>query len=250
MIFNTFYNSLKEESEKKVEEVDISESIDKLSPEKLNDTNTVLKLKKKKLNFINYKLDMVNQIKLYIEGLEWLNGSRGTLKQVKYYITHNCSYKETQEHFSIEYNALKVKILRASSSLEAKIGVNTLDNLITCNKKSELDEIIDSYEENIKRTVIKTSKLLVKEAGKLLPVAKLNAIDDISECLRELDFLKVYSKAVVEKRFNRLNKMNLATILFILDSDDVAYVDLKGLFNSYINAEISLKVLKDKYNEL
>lgn len=251
-VFNKFqgiYNEVLKKIKEGPNADEISKLIEKLSSEQLLDRQLEHKLRNEFAELYNYKLKAIHEIEEYIIDFKWLrNPSVKTLEQIRYFITHNCSYKDTIAKFGVELSALQVCIYRASIALESKIGVETMDLLANSKSKEEVDMAMNIFTTHI--GYVKTSELLVKEAGKELPEAKRGIDIEPQDCLKELSFIRTYSVGALKKALKNINMDKLAFIFYILEEDNSNLKYEKALYYKFLNFSISSEELKKSMSDL
>jgi hypothetical protein len=247
--FQEVYNSTVEKIKAGPDINEISEEVNKLSSLELLDPLYAKKVEKQIIDFYQYKLKALREVEEYIMGFNWLtNVSVKTLDRVRFFITHNCSYKDTHDRFGGELSALQVSIYRNSHLLEKKIGADTIDLIQNAKTKEEVNSAINIFSGNI--DYIKTSKLVVKEVAQILPEAKKSTDLEGVDCITELRFLKSYSIENIKETVKSLSADKTSFILYILENDDIYFRNEKELFREFINCKITLDVLKEKLIEL
>jgi hypothetical protein len=219
------------------------------SSEKLLDPLYAQKIEKQIIAFYQYKLQAFREIEDYILSMTWLNNvTVKTMDRVRYFITHNCSYKDTCTKFGDELSAIQVSMYRSGAILEKKIGVDTINYLYAAKTKEEVDLVMDTFNTNI--NYARTSKLVVKEVAKLLPEAKISADFEPQDCLQEMRFLKSYTVEHVKESVKSLNKEKIAFLLYILESDDSYYKNEKEIYSKFLQRKITFDELKGKILEI
>lgn len=247
--FSDVYSSVNEKILSGPDSIDINEAMNKLSSSELQSPFFQENVNKQIVNFYQYKMKALREIEDYIMSFQWLsNSSLKTIERVRYFITHECSYKKTQEKFVMELSAVQVCIFRSSKLLEEKIGDNTLELIDKAKTKEQVDLAMNIFNTNV--NFAKTSKVLVKEVAQLMPKAKYcNGIKPL-DCLPEAKLLMLYSSGYIKQVINSLNMDKLSFLLYIIDSDDVSFKKERLLFRDYLQCKIKRDELKQELSNL
>lgn len=230
--------------------IDIAKAQDKLNSKELLNPFYREKLEQQLNDFQFYKLNALREIEIYIlDFKKWLpKASNKTIDRVRYFINHNCSYRDTHEKFGGKLSAIQVCIFRACSSFATKLDHETLDLIANAETKEEVDSAMLTFK--TKAEHVKTSNYLIEEVVNIIPDAQRKADIHSWDCLQELKFLKVYSKNYMEEYHKKLVEDNMTHLLYILESNDIHYKAEKDVFYKFLTGEITLDELKAKLQEI
>lgn len=120
-------------------------------------------------------------------------------------------------------------------------------------RKIEAQWIDDILQGNIHDTMLKfrlatgyllASNAFVQEVSNLLPEGSSEPEYTLEECLTEIKFLAFYSRPILEKRFNSVDKDRLAYLVHLLNSyDPNKRLEQEGLYR-VLNGEATADSLK------
>lgn len=120
-------------------------------------------------------------------------------------------------------------------------------------RKIEPSWITDILQGNIHDTMLKfrlatgyllASSTFVQEVADILPEGTATPEYKLEDCITEIKFLAFYSRPILEKRFNAINKDRLAYLVHLLNSyDDNTRLEQESLYR-VLNGEVSVDSLK------
>jgi hypothetical protein len=229
---------------------DIANEQDKLDPKELLKPNYKEKLEQELNDLYLYRLNALREIENYIlDFKKWVpTASTKTIDRVRYFINHDCSYKDTKDKFNANLSTIQMTISRAATSLESKLDQETLDLIAKAETKEQVEDAMLIFK--TKSEYVKTTSLLLTDVATKLPNVKRNADIEAWNCIKELKFLKMYSKAFMEKQYKGLNSSKLTHLFYTLESNDTYYKKEKELILNFITKDVSLNELEVGLREL
>lgn len=181
-----------------------------------------------------HKRELLKEIKKYRDEMEWLK-KQETKDRIRFYISNGYSISKTSKVYGMDTDsAIKTSIWYASKQFRTAIGKDTL-NLI---ENNELESAELEFKLNTGGLDIES--FLIKGVTDLVP--ELTTVDksiSISECEKELKFLKNFSKDVIDTILSRIDIEKLALLMYMLKGKETDYTEQRALVYSYLTGDIN-----------
>jgi hypothetical protein len=179
------------------------------------------------------QLNLVYEIGKYIGSYEW----KGDLKEkMTTYLEYNCSIKVLCDKYGMTVNATDACIHRASKTIWGKIGQSTLSLI----RAGAVEDARDLF--YFRSGKYRIHDFVLTEVFEKLPKQGKYITLNVDECLNELYFLHIYSKNGLERAMQKVDKVKLAYLIYILEEDSPKLAKYRPLIK---------ELLTDKgYNEI
>ncbi|WP_427392321.1 hypothetical protein ACPVTF_15330 [Geobacillus icigianus] len=180
------------------------------------------------------KLNALMEIVSYVKSLAWLKQSQAKEK-MRFLIKTKFNYERTKKEFNISsINAVEVFVSYANKKLLEKIGKDTVDLIL----RGEVDSAMAQFRANTGHDH-QNLDFFIPGIAKFLPHPEKHKFMLLTECEEELILLGNLSHFMVSSMFEKADKMKLAHLLYILNSEDKKYEAEKELITRFLNGEFA-----------
>lgn len=162
----------------------------------------------------DYGMSKAEYKEYYIKQYE---GCNDVLAFEEYKLGFEKSYKRYEKKCENIYDSAKESISYANKKAKEKIGSKTIDMILAGRVKEARLEFYS------RTNRLKFSNYLVDAVAELLPDPVCDNPPDIEECKEELDFLRMYSQAVIQEQIKQLDISKLAYLRYILEGGNSKY---------------------------
>lgn len=158
-----------------------------------------------------------------------------TKRRLEVFWKTNLSYEDTCLECNTPYQYLRVFISHQSSLCYDKLGTDIFDYLKGC---KPLDAMIEFFSRTGK---ISVANLIPAEFVTRIPQIKPSDSYKLEDCREELDFLKSLSIIGIQSRLDALDSDKLAYILWLLNSENSRYPEIRKKLWTYIYGKDEFK---------
>ena len=198
------------------------------------DTTKNLKLYKKQLitgdlkDLEEKKLELLQDIVAYISSLTWLK-RQDSKKKIKFFLSHKFSYEDTAREFKTSVKSIQTSVSLANKTLKSVLG----DNLLTLIKKGDLDKAYIQFG-TVTGKIKLSNYILEGVLARILPPNNNESII-LSDCKKELEFLRMFSTINLKEELKQLDSDKLAFLLHVLQCEDNNVYADKSLILNYLS---------------
>lgn len=155
------------------------------------------------------KLLALNEVWFYVKGGSWHSKPDSVARLVDLIeLDRDTACKK----YNMTVSNVNTALWRANTSLEEKFGVNLISDILAGNVNTAMLEF------RCKSGTLLSDSAFMKEAGELLPKPEGDTPYKLSDCLQEAKLLAFYSRAMLAKRFDAVDKDKLAYLVYLLNT--------------------------------
>lgn len=178
------------------------------------------------------KLVALKEILEYVKSYRWLT-RRDAIAKVKGVLKADFNYKQVSDLTGVTVSSLQVSMSNASKLLEAKIGDTTIDLILN----GEVEVAMVQFHTGT--GAVDLSSLLISGVSDMLPPSENSIYVSVSECQRELEFLRSLTLEYVGKTLSALASDKLSLIRYILSCTDSRYSRQRGIILKFLSGEVA-----------
>lgn len=199
---------------------EINKAAKKLSTErKVVQTNAEIKM-------VNKKLKALRAVSAYIKGGTW--ATKDTFKErVNYVLTHDRA--KAAKHFGVSRDSINTSMSLANSMLVKILGEDIIKQIMSGNPEVAMLRVMQAKGE------YDTSNLVFKDVLALMPEPTISNDIKLSECIKELKFVKGCSIKSLKNSISKIDETRLAHVLGVLNNSTDS--KLRMLVYSFIEDE-------------
>lgn len=199
------------------------------------------------------QLAVMEEIAAYVDSYEWLgtipkDGVKlgGVLEKVKFIRDSYYDYDLVKKHFNLSADALKSLLFRTNKKLTDKIGVDTIDLVL-----SRYDKVsLGMTQFRIRSGKYNLVDILLSDFYSELPEPKMNFYK-VEDCETEIKTLYQYSQFGLKDALACCDKSKLAFLLYILQNTTERYKeDQKDLISLLLGINWSIDRYLQKLSQL
>lgn len=190
---------------------------------------------------IREQKELIQEIGGYTKSFSWLTHKR-TKERARVFTKSRYNYKIMCKELGISYDVAKSSISYINGELKKSIGENTLE-LILEGKVEDARLIF-----NFRSGKTKINDYIIDSALVALSDAKFSAIS-LSDCLVELRYLQVFSRALQKRWLEQIDKEKIGYIRYILETDNTKFIEEKKAIIKVIEGRKEVDDFKKEQEE-
>lgn len=185
-----------------------------------------------RLDLRRSQLAALQEIDRYVKAGFWVGQERAR-ERIQYYLFHELDVAKTAAEYNTTEGAIRVAVSSANAKLVAKFG----DKLIVSIMEGNVGQALTEF--RLATGEFRIMDLLVSDVVTALPAPEYTDKVKLSDCVRELSFLRYFTVENVRAQAKGVDGEKVAFIRYILESKDPAYSFTRQAILNYLKGSIS-----------